>query len=97
MVRIVALLGLHERLRFQVRRVRVFGRLGLHVLRGCVAAAGGLDHHAGVPEESVGFGEGEGGGEDVAGVVGGGVEEGWFGHCEGLGLVLVLFRGRKGL
>ena len=52
MMRVVRLLRLHERLRFEVRRMRVFGRLRLHELRHGITAAIHLHHHAPVPQEA---------------------------------------------
>ncbi len=55
MVRIVRLLGLHEGFGLDVGSMGVLGRLGLHELRGCEAAAGDLNHHLLIPQESISF------------------------------------------
>ena len=51
-VRVIGLLRLHEGLGLEVGRVGIFGRLRLHELGDGVTAAGDLDHHLPIPQES---------------------------------------------
>ena len=85
-MRVVSLLRLHERLRLEVRRVRILGRFRLHELGGGVAAARHLDHHPAVPQEAAGVRHGGRAREFVAGAVLGRLQ-----HGLSLSLLFALF------